>query len=729
MEPLSSTSSSSPSPLPSPSSSSAVASFPKLQGDHQLQRQSARHSLLSIYFDSQTFLHSVIQEFQQRTTKPTVNHEQQKRHLFPIVSNERCGTWYAYPHIATSSSSSNKHDDLSSGAGATATAAPTTHFKSTDGHLNIHNFSLKRLNLKFLSLACQVSNQNYYHHQKKNNDNGISVGGAGGAGITGAVLIVDASKTKIQPDSFSKTLPIWCCVLNRLVLEYKNEMSTNNNNINNNNDDDDDDDDNNHDVDDDNKNEWDTDLYTPSFITKKENDDIVKVIPHRVATVKKSGVILDVNWFISIMKKPLRCFWISHSSSSLSSEHEGQGNNDYICNTIDSIEPFMSKYTCIICVSVSQLGVGTRMKQQQQEQPISHCSKHVLKYVPNPTCIDDEVEVIYTTGAADDHEFRSWSKGLTPLLFWKYYKEILFKKERMTIKETDEAIRAIMKKIKSGGDSNNDNDGDSGDDNGTDQVSIETFFDNLHGCNISIGSRKAGRPPLCWDYFDAILNVSNLEYDEMSSRDFVPEDKYYLQLNVKEGKRDRSELEKWLAVGVMFISLHAAASNRRVLVHCAQGMDRSVAVVLAAICLFCKLSIQSQDHETDEHEANTSQHIVFHPWCQSIDIHSFTLFAQSTGLNIKDTIDDRQEFKCSGMQANVVSPLLGREGRDLLFKYISYLSQGEQVDEKEEYYFATKESMRKCLVAIQHFRDNACPTRKTIQKVNRFFMSNMDGKI
>ena len=97
---------------------------------------------------------------------------------WPVVANERCGSWYAHPHTTTTS----------------------VHFKSTDGHKHIYNFSLKRLNLPFLKTIADASRNR------------------------GAVLLVDASKYKMQPDSFSATLPIWCAVMNRVILYYKRRL-------------------------------------------------------------------------------------------------------------------------------------------------------------------------------------------------------------------------------------------------------------------------------------------------------------------------------------------------------------------------------------------------------------------------------------------------------------------------------------------------------------------------
>jgi hypothetical protein len=41
-----------------------------------------------------------------------------------------------------------------------------------------------------------------------------------------------------------------------------------------------------------------------------------------------------------------------------------------------------------------------------------------------------------------------------------------------------------------------------------------------------------------------------------------------------------------MAVGISFLFQHAILHRRRVLVHCAQGRDRSVAVILATIAIF-----------------------------------------------------------------------------------------------------------------------------------------------
>lgn len=87
----------------------------------------------------------------------------------PLVANKRCGLWYI------------PHDHLKE----------TCYFKSTDGHNNQWNFSVKRLNLHLLS---------FIELNK------------------GAIIVDSTRRGKSMPDAFSKTIPIWCAVLNRALF-------------------------------------------------------------------------------------------------------------------------------------------------------------------------------------------------------------------------------------------------------------------------------------------------------------------------------------------------------------------------------------------------------------------------------------------------------------------------------------------------------------------------------
>ncbi|KAG9196090.1 tRNA A64-2'-O-ribosylphosphate transferase [Alternaria panax] len=95
----------------------------------------------------------------------------------PLVANERCGSWYIPPSQKSGS----------------------VYFKSTDGHMGEWRFSLRRLNLQLLDVV-------------------MSHGGA---------VVVDSTRRgKSMPDALSKTIPTWCCVINRVVFgaREKDEM-------------------------------------------------------------------------------------------------------------------------------------------------------------------------------------------------------------------------------------------------------------------------------------------------------------------------------------------------------------------------------------------------------------------------------------------------------------------------------------------------------------------------
>jgi tRNA A64-2'-O-ribosylphosphate transferase len=87
----------------------------------------------------------------------------------PLVANERCGSWYIPPDQKIGS----------------------VYFKSTDGHMGEWSFSLRRLNLQLLDVVEKWG---------------------------GAVVVDSTRRGKSMPDALSKTVPIWCCVINRAVF-------------------------------------------------------------------------------------------------------------------------------------------------------------------------------------------------------------------------------------------------------------------------------------------------------------------------------------------------------------------------------------------------------------------------------------------------------------------------------------------------------------------------------
>ena len=213
----------------------------------------ARHRLLSINRDIQTIERIYYNDDDDDSKN---NKKSNILQCFPIVPNQRCGSWYVEPSSVDATTS-------------VVAAATEAYFKSTDGHVNIWEFSLKRLNLALLkNVICTPSN--------------------------GGCIIVDSSKRKLLPDSFSRTIPIWATVLNRIRQQYFNEF------------------------DDCGKEQqtqhktkllfWDTKLYTPTnIITVEEHQQISNLIDLRVETLYQSHAIVDPKGFVDTIVKTITC--------------------------------------------------------------------------------------------------------------------------------------------------------------------------------------------------------------------------------------------------------------------------------------------------------------------------------------------------------------------------------------------------------------------------------------
>ncbi|KAJ9612126.1 tRNA A64-2'-O-ribosylphosphate transferase [Cladophialophora chaetospira] len=101
--------------------------------------------------------------------------EVSRHYGFPLVANERCGSWYIDP----------------------ADKVGSAYFKSTDGHHGQWAFSSRRLNLPLLPVL---------------------------AAHGGAVIVDSTRRGKNLPDAFSKTVPIWVTVINRALFPEASDM-------------------------------------------------------------------------------------------------------------------------------------------------------------------------------------------------------------------------------------------------------------------------------------------------------------------------------------------------------------------------------------------------------------------------------------------------------------------------------------------------------------------------
>ncbi|KZV88964.1 initiator tRNA phosphoribosyl transferase [Exidia glandulosa HHB12029] len=227
---------------------------------------------------------------------------------------------------------------------AKATSEPV-YFKSTDGHHGQWAFNLRRANLHLLPLIAQH----------------------------GGVILVDSTRRgKRIPDALAKTVPMWCAVVNAAVARRHDTM-------------------------------WNEDggakLFTPpSSVSSSEHAQMDALVQEFART------LLDSQYTLPALAKPLRPFWITPSTSVL----------PLVGNVADELD-----FYPVLCVSAS-------------------------KAVPNSEGMEREAGWVYVQGSGDDHEL--WMLcGLTPELYWRHT-EMLLSTPRTDLPEL---IRSLVSKCSS----------------------------------------------------------------------------------------------------------------------------------------------------------------------------------------------------------------------------------------------------------------------------------------
>ena len=150
----------------------------------------------------------------------------------PLLANLRCGAWYTPPALSVGH----------------------CYFKSTDGHAGCWDFSLSRLNLQ-AALA---------------------------AATAGAVMIVDSTRSgKRFPDALSKTVPIWCCVINRALAEARSAAGA-----------------------------WDTALHLPPWVPPSEASQIEQRLSCWVDALQRPALSAVLARLADALQGPLRPGWL-----------------------------------------------------------------------------------------------------------------------------------------------------------------------------------------------------------------------------------------------------------------------------------------------------------------------------------------------------------------------------------------------------------------------------------
>ncbi|KAK4754994.1 hypothetical protein SAY87_008751 [Trapa incisa] len=400
----------------------------------------------------------------------------------PLLANLRCGLWYS-PRFHS-----------------------TCYFKSTDGHNNNWSFNTSRLNLHVVQLALQK----------------------------GGCIIVDSTrKGKRFPDSMSKTIPIWTCVLNRCIARYRSKMLLDNS------------------VAVAGKNDssklkqssgeslhWDCSLHLPLWVSDVERASIEARLETWTDDLETIGA--DVASLVSL-KKPLRPLWISQRTVIWLNEVPDHDSWDF---------------TPIILLSASRS----------------------TELVQNTTT--SEFSWSYISGAGDDEE--SWARGLSPSLFWVHAYDLInarpdsCNQKVADIVEKDRVYRAhrglVAPQIRLNAPTLS---------GSLDEltcaelaVSEEHSITWLASTSIAIGSVSQAANALG---IDCMLNCS-----QDSVAPSLQNTDMYMHLPVQNSKFDRFSLLNNLPSAVNFARANLG-EGRTILLCCKDGEDVSICVCLAIL--------------------------------------------------------------------------------------------------------------------------------------------------
>ncbi|OLN85023.1 Uncharacterized protein C3F10.06c [Colletotrichum chlorophyti] len=180
----------------------------------------------------------------------------------PLVANERCGSWYIRPEDKRASA----------------------YFKSTDGHTNAWKFSTRRLNLHLLELIGKHD---------------------------GCIIVDSTRRGKRMPDALSKTIPVWCTVINMALFPDLPQQTT---------------------------------LRTPpNVVSASEHSQIAALLPSFLTSLKALNIDLDP--LRKQISKPLRPFWVTQETQ------------------LSPVDVVFEDYHPVICCTSSRRVAGTEMSE------------------------------------------------------------------------------------------------------------------------------------------------------------------------------------------------------------------------------------------------------------------------------------------------------------------------------------------------------------------------------
>jgi tRNA A64-2'-O-ribosylphosphate transferase len=276
---------------------------------------------------------------------------------------------------------------------------------------------------------------------------------------------------------------------------------------------------------------WDLGFNIPSLIVSEtEKQQIVAKLPGFMQKLRAAE--LNLEDVARIMEKPLKPIWVHPSSRMFSQQDEDE--EFWSTNDIHNLD-----YYPVICLSAS---ISVSQDLEANRFP---------PLFPPPNTFE------YVQGAADDSE--SWAPKLTPAHFWEIQHLI---DDSLSLGALQEMIEAQVSKSKPLCYGTRD----------------ENLFDWIGNSKIAIGNIKSAEPPKCWDDFDLIINCGAPRYT-------YKDNQKVFYLDIPEGKKGSKSLYDSIDVVVEYLLPRLDLCNH-ILIHCMQGVDRSVGIAIAILLRF-----------------------------------------------------------------------------------------------------------------------------------------------
>ena len=182
---------------------------------------------------------------------------------YPLLPNLRCGAWYTPSSLSSHSA----------------------YFKSSDGHCGHWQLSAVRLNVQVVAVAVKA----------------------------GGCWLVDSTRQgKRWPDSFSRTVPIWCYVVNRAVQRHRQRSQQQTQAANN-----------DRDVTEakteateaeaEDEMDWD-ELCLPDWVSDSEKQQVEQLIPEFINTFTHAAGTAQLAHLAYILTRPLRPMYIDRTT-------------------------------------------------------------------------------------------------------------------------------------------------------------------------------------------------------------------------------------------------------------------------------------------------------------------------------------------------------------------------------------------------------------------------------